>query len=183
MRMRMRSQSKWHRGALLLLAPALVFALSASRAAGETHKKLDLRSVELGLRTLDGAPTKLTTHMGKKLTLLNLWATWCGPCREELPALARLHRQYRAQGFAVIGLDIDEAAGTVKKFLARQKLGYPMLLSTENKTVAALGDLEALPTSLLLDERGEVLEVLVGAIEVPDLTASIESGLSRPSRK
>lgn len=166
---------------LRALGCALLLSLAAAPARAE--KKLDLRSAELYLRTVDGKATKLGPYAGKKLTLLNLWATWCGPCRDEMPALSKLHDKYKAQGFAVVGVDIDEKPAAVKAFLAKQKLTYPVLVSTEHKTVGALGELEALPTSLLLDESGDVLEVLVGAIEVPELTATIETKLGKTAAK
>lgn len=158
----------------LFTIAALLLGLSSAQA---DEKKLDLRTAELYTKTLAGADTKLGPFAGKKVTLLNLWATWCGPCREEMPALDRLHAKYKARGFAVVGLDVDEPAEVVQKFLAKTKVGYPMLLSTPNKTVPALGSLEGLPTSLLLDETGDVLEVLVGGIEVPYLTKAIEKQL------
>jgi hypothetical protein len=96
-----------------------------------------------------------------------------------MPALDRLHKKYKAQGFQVDGLDMDEAADVVKRFLSKQKVAYPVLLSTPQKTAPALGDLEALPTSLLLDESGDVLEVLVGAIELPYLEKAIRKQLGK----
>lgn len=159
---------------LSLVAPRVARAETAA-------KKLDLRSTELHLKTLAGAATKLGPFAGAKMTLVNLWATWCGPCREEMPALERLHKKYKAQGFLVVGIDIDESAEQVNRFLGKNKLAYPTLLSTANKTVAALGGLEALPTSLLLDETGDVLEVLVGGIELPYLTQAIEQRVGKPA--
>jgi thiol-disulfide isomerase/thioredoxin len=167
----------------MMLAPGWVIAVTLVGSLGVAQaegKKLDLRSSELYMKTLSGEDTKLAPFAGSKMTLLNLWATWCGPCREEMPALDTLHKKYKAQGFAVVGLDVDEGGEVVKKFLAKQKVGYPMLLSTPQKTVPALGDLESLPTSLLLDETGDVLEVLIGGIEVPYLEKAIEKRLGKP---
>ena len=146
----------------------------AEAPAPKPEAKLDMRTTELFLRTLAGQATKLDPYAGKKLTLLNLWATWCGPCREEMPALDRLHKKYKAAGFQVVGIDIDETADVVKKVIAKFKVSYPVLLTTPQKTVGELGEIEALPTSILIDETGDVLEILVGAIEVPYLTKIIE---------
>jgi thiol-disulfide isomerase/thioredoxin len=152
-------------------------ALLAGVAHAEGKKKTDLRSAELYLHTLTGQATKLQPYAGKKITLLNLWATWCGPCREEMPALTQMHEKYKARGFAVVGVDIDERPEDVRRFLQRNKVGYPMLTSTEHKTVEVLGELEALPTSVLLDENGAVLEVMVGAIEVPYIEKILDTTL------
>ena len=148
-------------------------------ATAHADKKLDLRKSQLYLKTLDGAATKLGPYAGAKVTLVNLWATWCGPCREELPALDKIHNKYKAKGFAVVGVDVDEPAAVVKKFLADRKLTYPILLSTPDKTVPSLGNLEGLPTSLLLDETGDVLEVLVGGIEIPHLEESVKAQIAK----
>jgi thiol-disulfide isomerase/thioredoxin len=156
----------------------LVVALLVG-AGAQAEKKLDLRKTELYLKTLEGADTKLAPFAGSKVTLVNLWATWCGPCREELPALDKLHNKYKAKGFRVVGLDVDEPVDAVKKFLAKQKITYPILLSTPDKTVPSLGNLEGLPTSLLLDETGDVLEVLVGGIEIPYVESAIKKQLAK----
>lgn len=160
------------------ITAALLFALALGFVVRAEAKKLDLRASELYLHTLDAKDTKLAPYAGKKLTLVNLWATWCGPCRQEMPALEGLHKKYGGKGFQVVGIDMDEDAATVKQFLAKKKVAYPIILSTPRKTTAALGSLDALPTSLLLDQSGDVLEVLVGAVEVPELEKSIEAYLA-----
>ncbi len=167
--------------AAVLVASLMIGSVGLGRAE-EPKKKIDLRSAELYLRTVAGAGTKLAPFAGKKLTLLNLWATWCGPCREEMPALNALHKKYEPRGVRVVGLDVDESAATVKKFLDRTKVDYPVILSTQNKTVAALGQLDALPTTIILDENGDALEVLVGAIEVPYVQKLIEDRLETPQK-
>jgi thiol-disulfide isomerase/thioredoxin len=154
---------------------SLLFLLVAASAHA---KKLDLRSSELYLRTATGQATKLAPYAGSKLTLVNLWATWCGPCREEMPALEGLHKKYKAQGFAIVGISMDEGDDdAVKKFLAKKKLAYPVVLSTVKKTDVALGGVEALPTSILLDETGDVLEVIVGAVDLPEIDKAIQGYL------
>lgn len=171
------------RAALFIATLGLAsFGVIASVAAAPA-KKLDLRSQELYLRTLSGSATKLAPYAGKKVTLLNLWATWCGPCREEIPALGELHEKYKSRGFAVVGVDIDESVDQVKGFLKKHKVTYPMLASTEHRTAEALGDLDALPTSVLIDESGGVIEVLVGGIEVPYLEKLLDTRLGVASTK
>ncbi|MEO6951024.1 MAG: TlpA disulfide reductase family protein [Polyangia bacterium] len=162
----------------LLVATSLLLASTSFAAPKAAPKKLDLRKQELFLSTLDGKRTKLGPLVGSKLTLVNLWATWCSPCVGEMPALSKLRDKYKARGFEVIGIDIDENPALVQQFLAKHQVSYPVLASTPNKTVATLGNLEALPTSLLLDEEGDVAEVIVGVLEIPDLEKTIEKRLS-----
>ena len=172
-----------------LLTAALFTASSSllahdSLAAPRAPHKLDLRQAELFLATLDGKHTKLGPLAGKQLTLVNLWATWCTPCVGEMPALSKLRDKYKARGVEVVGIDVDEEPAQVRKFLATHPVTYPVLASTPNKTVAALGNLEALPTSLLLDASGDVAEVLVGVLEIPDLEKAIDARLdARPGTR
>ena len=160
------------------LFTASSFLADASFAAPRAPHKLDLRQSELFLSTLDGKHTKLGPLAGKQLTLVNLWATWCTPCVGEMPALSKLRDKYKARGVEVVGIDVDEDPAQVRRFLAGHPVSYPVLASTPNKTVPALGNLEALPTSLLLDASGDVAEVLVGVIEIPELEKSIETRLT-----
>ena len=173
----------------LLLACSLFLSVvpfaGVSLAGGKPPppaKKLDLRHTDLFLSTLDGKSTKLAPVAGKVVTLVNLWATWCSPCVGEMPALSKLHDKYKARGVQVVGINVDENPAVVQQFLAKHPVAYPVLTSTPNKTVAALGELEALPTSLLLDETGDVSEVIVGVLEIPELERAIEKKLAAKKR-
>ncbi len=158
-----------------VLAIALL-SIGVAIARAEDKQRVDLRKTELYLKTLTGQSTNLQPFAGAKLTLVNLWATWCGPCREEMPALDRLHKKYQAQGLTVVGVDVDEAGEVVKRFLGKMRVSYPMLLSTREKTAAVLG-IEALPTTYLLDQGGDVLAVFVGGIDLAEVTHEIEAQL------
>jgi thiol-disulfide isomerase/thioredoxin len=155
---------------------AAALVLLVSEASAE-EKKLDLRTAELYLTRLDGKATKLGPYAGK-LTLVNLWATWCQPCREEMPALDDVRRRYHPRNVEIVGIALDKKRAEVRRFLAEHKVSYPILFASE-RTVPALGDLESVPTSLLLGPQGEVLEVIVGAVNVKELTAEIEESLAR----
>lgn len=143
--------------------------LLTSTAAIAKPKKLDLRKTELYATTLEGKPTQLAPYAGKKGTLVNLWATWCGPCVHEMPELSKLYDKYKAQGWGIVGIDVDESPAEVREFLVKRSVTYPILLSTKNKTIAALGNLEALPTTIVLDPTGDVKTVLVGGLEMPEV--------------
>jgi thiol-disulfide isomerase/thioredoxin len=160
--------------------PALVVALALLLGAPGRAEELDLRTAELHLKTLAGRPTKLGPYVGK-LTLVNLWATWCPPCRDEMPALEQLRKRYRARGFEVVGLSVDHTVKPVLDFLKQHPVGYPVVIGTE-ETVPALGQLESLPTSILLDAHGAVLEVMVGPIDMQAVTADIEQRLPTKPR-
>jgi thiol-disulfide isomerase/thioredoxin len=119
----------------------------------------------LTVNRLNGARAPLGTILkpGRR-TLINLWATWCGPCAKEMPELERLAPQLRAQGIDLIGLSIDtEGVGVVKEFLSRRPVTYP-ILNVGEQGIAQIfaGDEAAVPISVLLDERGRVQQVIGG---------------------
>lgn len=107
------------------------------------------------LKDLEGKSIKLSDVKGK-VVLLNFWATWCPPCRKEIPALIALQSKYRDQGLVVIGISLDEGgASTVKPFATRMKINYPVVIGDE-KTAAAYGGIQAIPTTFYIDREGNV---------------------------
>ena len=104
-----------------------------------------------------------------KVVLVNFWATWCGPCREEIPLLVRLQAQYAASGLQVVGIATDETDPKgVKDYLTKMVVNYPMLMGDEsvNRLVAGLGgNLIGLPFSALLDRNGKVLKLSAGELD------------------
>lgn len=107
--------------------------------------------------TLDGQPFDLTKARGSDVVLLNVWATWCGPCKGEVPDLVKLHEKYAAQGFQVIGVSIDDAGvDVVKDFVSQNKMTYPVALDSESH-VANVLQTTVLPTSVLIDRTGTIV--------------------------
>ncbi len=131
---------------------------------------------------LDGSNFDLASQKGS-VVLLNLWATWCGPCRFEIPELDKLHRTYSGRGFKVIGVSVDEGgAKDVKPFVAEQKISYPIVLDPEGK-LATIEQTESIPTSILIDRAGKVVWRHVGPVSTSDplLTRALESALNEKS--
>jgi cytochrome c biogenesis protein CcmG, thiol:disulfide interchange protein DsbE len=115
-----------------------------------------------------------------KVVLLNVWATWCGPCRYEIPELQKLHDQYTPRGLEVIGVSVDESgAESVRSFVADQKkMTYPIVLDAAG-TIANLLETTVLPTSVLVDRNGKIVWKKYGAIMEGDaeLKKAIEAAL------
>lgn len=127
-----------------------------------------VRLPDLVFRDADGAERRLADWRGRTV-LLNLWATWCGPCRYEIPELETLHKRYASRGFEVIGVSVDEVgAEAVKSFVEEQKMTYPVVLDPEGKLANVL-QTSMLPTSVLVDRNGKIVWKKVGAIEPQDL--------------
>ena len=128
---------------------------------------------------LDGAPFDLAAARGKHVVFLNVWATWCGPCRFEIPELEKMHAKYSPRGFEVVGVSVDESgAEAVKPFVKEQNIGYPIVLDPPGK-IANLLQTTVLPTSVLIDRNGKIVWRRVGALMGPEaaLDEAIEKAL------
>jgi thiol-disulfide isomerase/thioredoxin len=128
---------------------------------------------------LDGKPLNLAAEKGN-VVFLNVWATWCGPCRFETPELQTLQNQYAANGLKVIGISVDEGdSEPVKTFVAEQKITYPIAVDPEGR-IATLVQTTVLPTSLLIDRNGKIVWRQVGAIMPNDakLKAAVEKAVA-----
>ncbi|MDQ3280980.1 MAG: TlpA family protein disulfide reductase [Acidobacteriota bacterium] len=127
---------------------------------------------------LDGSKFDLASKRDK-VVLLNVWATWCGPCRYEIPELQAIHNKYAPKGFEVIGVSVDESGvEPVKQFVDQQKMTYPVALDAEGK-LANMLQTSVLPTSVILDRSGKIVWKKFGAImpNDPELTKAIEAAL------
>jgi peroxiredoxin len=117
---------------------------------------------EFALTSVDGGTVRLSEHRGR-VVLLNFWATWCAPCRAEMPDLQRTYQAYRDRGFEVLAIDVQEAASDVQPFLAELSLTFPALLD-QDAAVSRLYLARGLPSSFLVDRQGTVRYVRVGTL-------------------
>ena len=116
------------------------------------------------LKNLDGSTFKITDKKGKVL-LLNMWATWCGPCRGEMPTLVALQDKHRDKGFEILGLDTDdEKVEDINRFAEDMKLNYPLVWA-DSETQNALVNISkfgGIPQSFLVDREGHLRGVFKG---------------------
>jgi thiol-disulfide isomerase/thioredoxin len=126
------------------------------------------QAMTLSMNDLGGTPHSLTDWHGKVM-LVNFWATWCPPCREEIPLLVKLQAKYAAQGLQVIGIATDETdEDGVRTFTKRMLVNYPILMGNEQvaQMVAGLGgNLIGLPYTLLVNRDGKVLKLHPGQLD------------------
>ena len=172
--------------ALLLIAgcrrgekPAATKTDTTTTAVAGTGTEVGATLPNFAAKNLDGTPFDLASKRNK-VVLLNLWATWCGPCRFEIPELQRMHDAYAARGFEVVGVSVDQdGADVVKPFVDEQKMTYSIVLDQQEKLPAIL-NASVLPTSVLLDRSGKIVWKKVGAIFENDqeLKQAIEKALS-----
>jgi thiol-disulfide isomerase/thioredoxin len=127
------------------------------------------------LVTLDGLPVRLDQQVEQSdLVLVNFWATWCPPCRLEMPLLERLHETHGEDGLRIVAIDVGEDSATVEAFLEKKPVSFPVLLDTDG-AVSARYRVNAFPTSFLLDTDGKLIDVVEGLD--PYLTYRIEAHL------
>ena len=114
------------------------------------------------LQTLDGRTVELSDYQGQ-VVLLNTWATWCPPCRAEMPDLEAYYRERQADGFVVLAVNSQESAGTVAAFLEDHDFTFPVLLDTDGVVMRQYG-IRGLPTSFFIDRDGNVHGVWSGQL-------------------
>lgn len=116
------------------------------------------------LKDVEGNEVTSAQFKGK-VVVLDFWATWCPPCRREIPGYIALQKKYGDQGLAIIGVSLDQAGpSVVKKFAAENKMNYTLVMG-DDKIVAAFGGVEGIPTTFLIDRDGRIRDRKVGAEE------------------
>jgi peroxiredoxin len=155
---------------LLVLAVALALAgcqqgppedTTASASAESQTTDQGPQAPEFVLTDLDGRTVRLSDFQGK-VVLIDFWATWCGPCRMEVPHLKELYGRYSDRGFVLVGISLDTAGpGVVRAFVEKHKIPYPIVMG-DQKTARAYGGVTAIPTAFLIDRDGRLVKKYVG---------------------
>ncbi len=145
--------------AVILLSLA-AGACSSPRAAVKAARK---PAPPFSLKDSNGRTVQLSDYKGK-VVLLNFWATWCGPCRMEIPSLIEFERKYKDRGFAVLGISMDEDGwDAVKPFVAEMEVNYRVVLGDE-QVAQAYDGVDSLPTSFIIDRQGNIAAVHFGFV-------------------
>ena len=130
-----------------------------ARAAFDVPSR-ELASTDFSLSTLDGKKVSLASFKGK-VVVLSFWATWCEPCKEEMPQMEALYRDIAAKGFTILAVNVGEDRATVQKFVKENGYTFPVLLDTKEE-IAGLYGTQALPTNYIVDAKGSVRARVVG---------------------
>lgn len=135
---------------ILLVSLSLAFAALSAQAAVTPMAP----APDFTLRSAAGPNLRLGEQRGQ-VVLLNFWASWCGPCRQEMPHLNRLYDKYRSAGFVLLGVNIDDDVRTATGTAGKWGLKFPVLLDAD-KAVSKLYDLGSMPATVLIDRDGKV---------------------------
>lgn len=143
--------------------------------------RLRLTSVEpplapdFSLSTLSGEKLSLSDYRGK-VVLLDFWATWCEPCREEIPHFVELQSHYRDQGLQIIGVSMDDGPEPVREFYRQFHMNYPVVMGNA-KTGGLFGGVLGLPIALLIGRDGRIYSKHIGATDMAVLDREINARL------
>ncbi len=140
----------------------LVLAAAATAASAAKVEKVSA----LRLKNLEGKDASVSFEE-TPVTLVNFWATWCAPCREEMPQIERLSRKYAARGFRAVGIALQSGEpAEVREFLEGGKLGltYPLLVG-DDEAMEAFGGIEIVPTTFLVGRGGRILGLHYGVTD------------------
>jgi thiol-disulfide isomerase/thioredoxin len=165
-------------------APALTAPIPAAElrdlmiAAGLAVPKEPMPAEDFALSSLEGANVKLSDYRGK-VVFLNFWATWCPPCRSEMPSMERLSLKLKAGGLEILAVDLQEPKDTVQKFVKDNGISFTVLLDSTGGVGGAWGA-QSIPTTYLIDRKGAILARAIGAREwdSPDMVTLFEAILA-----
>lgn len=117
----------------------------------------DAAAPDFTLPAKAGAPIQLSQYKGK-VVMLNFWASWCGPCRKEMPLMDQIYKKYTAAGFVLLGVNVDTDSTDAQKFLTQVPVSFPIAYDRENK-VSKMYDVAAMPSTVFIDRKGHVRQL------------------------
>ncbi|MGB5510736.1 MAG: TlpA disulfide reductase family protein [Woeseiaceae bacterium] len=134
----------------LIFCALAAISLASSDLAGQP-------APDFALKSASGENLRLSEYRGD-VVMINFWATWCGPCRQEMPLLDELYSRYQRVGFNLLGVNIDDDTGRAMKMIDELGVTFPVLFDSK-KEVSKLYDVEAMPVTVLVDREGRIRHV------------------------
>ena len=153
--------SRWIKYGLPLLVA--IFLHSPVACKKEPSKPKKPLAPDFALPSVDGKTVTLSQLRGK-VVLLDFWATWCGPCRHEIPDFIEFYGQYKDKGMEIIGISVDKSAKKVKDFMDKHRINYPVAMATNE----IMGDYKPgryIPTTIIISPDGDIVEKKVGIMD------------------
>jgi thiol-disulfide isomerase/thioredoxin len=174
---------------LALLGLALAVSACTSSASNGTFQFRSANQLGTLIPAADRAPAGTFTgtlidggtigsrQLRGKVTLVNFWASWCGPCKVESPQLDLLYRRMKSKGVEVIGVDTKDAQSSARAFIRSYDISYPIVFDENGEIQIRMGaqTVRGLPFSILLDKSGDVAAVYLGELTIKDLAGPIDT--------
>ena len=141
-------------GSLSFLSSLAVLITSSMMLSGVSANDVSGPAPNFALQSRDGGPVSLEDFRGE-VVMINFWATWCGPCRQEMPHLEALYQRYGSLGFTLLGVNVEDDPEGAARWLEETPVSFPILFDPKNE-VSQLYDVIAMPTTVLVDRQGNM---------------------------
>jgi cytochrome c biogenesis protein CcmG/thiol:disulfide interchange protein DsbE len=135
--------------------------------------------LDFTVKDMNGRDVRLSDYKGQVI-LVNFWATWCGPCKHEIPAFVELYNAYKDKGFAVLGISTDDTPEQLKKFAQQMKMTYPVLVGSNRSDIIddAYGPMWGIPVSFLIMKDGSICHKYMGLVTKEQLERELKALLA-----
>jgi len=150
---------------ILLIGVGIIILLQTNKSsfnqAGKPRFEKGAPAPNFTLPDLNGKMVSLADYKDQ-VVLLNIWATWCRPCVEEMPSMEKLHQELKGEKFVILAVSIDESgAKAVRPFMKKHKLSFPALIDSAG-TISSLYQTSGVPESFIIDKKGRIVEEVIG---------------------
>jgi peroxiredoxin len=159
----MRKQRLWLRTVILtLLMAAIGYTIYANFFTEKASVKIGDEAPDFVLTDLNGKQHRLSDYRGKGV-FLNFWGTWCKPCEKEMPYINKQYEVYKNKGVEVLAVNVGESELSVKKFVERLGLTFPIVIDKQDQVMNAY-DIGPLPATFLIDKNGKIVDIITGTM-------------------